>query len=282
MQGRAGLGLGLAVKLVLGAGLWGLAALMTTPVAQAYPAHRRLFRATYDKAVGCQLCHGHGGGTERNAYGAAWQKLGENQQGFHTLEGQDADGDGVSNLDEIKAGSNPGEKSSTPSSPGEGLTAKAHMLLPMDQLPMVFSDIDSFEAQEPDLTPAQIKTIEAAAGRPLEAEERYPTLYFAIKNGKRVGVASFGYAHIGNKRTSVLVGMGTDGKVKKALVFRGDAESLAIYRALLDKIVGKARGEVIKTLEAEPGAGDVAKSRKALGQSVEVVLTTVVALFSKG
>jgi hypothetical protein len=270
-------------KVTIGVGLWALVAGIAATTAHAYPAHRRLFRATYDKAVGCQLCHGHGGGTERNAYGAAWQKLGESMQGFRTLEGQDADGDGISNLDEIKAGSNPGEKTSTPSAPGEGLTSKAHMLLPMDQLPMVFADIDSFEAQEPDLTPAQIKTIETAAGRPLEAEERYPTLYFAIKDGKRVGVASFGYARMGSKRTSVLVGMTGDGKVKKALVFRGDAEALASYRAHLDKIVGKSRGEVLKTLEAGPAASaDAGKSRKALGQSVEVVLATVVALFSKG
>lgn len=268
--GMVKVGLALAVLLV--------PALLPRPAA-AYPAHRRLFRAAYDKAVGCQLCHGHGGGTERNAYGAAWQKSGETIQGFKALDAVDSDSDGANNLDEIKAGSNPGDKASTPAAPGEGLTAKPHMLLPMDQLPMVFRDIDSFEAMEPDLTPAQAKVIEGVAGRPLEAEERYPTLYFAIKDKKRVGVASFGYAKVGAKRLSVMVGIGGDGKVTKALVFRGEPDQLPNYRAYLDQIVGKGKGDVVKSLDA--AAGGVTPARKALAQSVEVVLATVSALFSK-
>ncbi len=60
----------------------------------------------------CDLCHiGPAGGGPLNFYGEAFLQAGLKKS---SLDGQDTDGDGFSNLEEINKGSHPGDKNSTP------------------------------------------------------------------------------------------------------------------------------------------------------------------------
>jgi len=62
-------------------------------------------------AFGCSICHVPAGPPNRNAYGAAYAGAGHN---FKTIEPQDSDGDGATNIAEINAGTNPGDSGSKP------------------------------------------------------------------------------------------------------------------------------------------------------------------------
>ncbi|HEX9118410.1 MAG TPA: hypothetical protein VGA61_20255 [Anaerolineae bacterium] len=71
-------------------------------------------RAQYPSMIGtpldsCNLCHTNA--PELNSYGAAFQAAGHN---FKAIELIDSDGDGYSNLAEIRAGTLPGDRSSRP------------------------------------------------------------------------------------------------------------------------------------------------------------------------
>ena len=111
---------------ILGLGL--LVALTTTGPAWATPADLASFKQAYPMVtpVSCQLCHQNAIGKkgDLNAYGLALQKLKIPADAkkltvddYRAIEKQDSDGDGISNLDEIKAGTGPGK-------PGAAKTSK--------------------------------------------------------------------------------------------------------------------------------------------------------------
>jgi len=88
--------------------------------AQALPSYVTSFNATYPSAAtsalsSCVLCHINpaGGGT-RNGYGNAFLASGHN---FKTIETQDSDGDGYTNIAEINAKTFPGNAASHPATP---------------------------------------------------------------------------------------------------------------------------------------------------------------------
>ncbi|MBI4785939.1 MAG: DNRLRE domain-containing protein [Chloroflexi bacterium] len=83
--------------------------------AQAKSDYLTAFIARYPNAKGskldnCNTCH-VSGSTTLNPYGSAYKQSGHN---FATIEGQDSDGDGVSNLTEINALTFPGDKNDKP------------------------------------------------------------------------------------------------------------------------------------------------------------------------
>lgn len=61
--------------------------------------------------VNCGTCHAAAmpkkGSADANVYGKDWAAA---KKDFKAIEAKDSDGDGKSNLDEIKAGTNPGAK----------------------------------------------------------------------------------------------------------------------------------------------------------------------------
>ena len=63
----------------------------------------------------CSVCHTSP--PTLNPYGAAYKSAGRNTAALTSIQGQDSDGDGASNLVEINAGTNPGNSSSTPPPP---------------------------------------------------------------------------------------------------------------------------------------------------------------------
>lgn len=250
--------------------------------ARAYPVDRRLFQAQYGKAVRCELCHSNGGGTERNGFGKAWQKAGETLEAFKAIEGADSDGDGIKNADEIKAGSNPGDQRSTPDNPGSRWTRGEQIPIPSDQLVMTFGPTDEIQATEPSLVPEQVKAVEQAIGRPLAQDERFPTLYFAVKDGKRVAVAAFAYPKVGNHRFTILMSIEPNGNLKKVVMFRAGQDSPGLYQPFLGCLSGKSR----TGFSAAGGSGCAEPPGrraeiKAMTSAVRATLWTVAVLFQK-
>jgi hypothetical protein len=248
--------------------------------AWAYPVDRRLFQAQYGKAVRCELCHTNGGGTERNGFGKAWQKAGETLESFKAIEPADSDGDGVSNLDEIKKGSNPGDARSTPDNPGSRWTRGEQIPIPGDQLVMTFGPTDEIQASEPSVTAEQVKAVEQQIGRPLAQDERFPTLYFAVKEGKRVAVAAFAYPKVGSHRFTILMSIEPNGNIKKVVMFRAGQDSPGLYQPFLGCLTGKNRGALAATTGCPEPAGRKSEI-KALTSAVRAALTTVNVLFTK-
>jgi len=72
----------------------------------------------YGSSYSCTVCHTSTSGTApRNVYG---QAFGAANHDLAAIEGQDSDGDSFTNLQELQAGTLPGDPSSKPSGPGPG------------------------------------------------------------------------------------------------------------------------------------------------------------------
>lgn len=79
--------------------------------ALAIPPYLAKFKSTYASAKAlhnCQICHGP---EEKNDYAKDFAANGHN---FKAIEGFDSDADGFSNIDEINAGTKPGDRDSRP------------------------------------------------------------------------------------------------------------------------------------------------------------------------
>jgi hypothetical protein len=249
---------------------------------EAYPFHRRLFRETYKKSVRCELCHGSGGGTERNAYGRDWQKFSETAASFKRVESLDSDGDGISNIEEINRGSNPGNARSTPSRPGRRWKQVQQIPVPVEQLKLVLGKVDSMQAIEPDLTHDSIAYVESKTGRKLGLDLRYPTLYFGVKDSKRVAVAMFAHFNLAKAAFSFLVGIGLNGKVLKIAMFRAGEQVGSVFMPYLWCLQGHGKRTI-----PEPGDAGCPKipgqelAQKRIAETVRQVLWTCAALFKK-
>jgi hypothetical protein len=81
-----------------------------TPVGQRVPA----VASTSGTNASCNICHSSGGGTDLNAYGAAWTVQHNSglttAQAFLAIEGLNSDSDptGATNIQEISANAQPG------------------------------------------------------------------------------------------------------------------------------------------------------------------------------
>ncbi len=89
--------------------------LIISQTAFALPAFYKLFRAKYEWAGGCNVCHlSKKGGDSPNPYGRAFLHNGMNRSTFLRISEEDSDRDGYSNIAEILARSYPGDAASTP------------------------------------------------------------------------------------------------------------------------------------------------------------------------
>lgn len=109
-------GVGVAAALLVGGRPAGATTDDLKSFKQAYPGKDA-------KAYSCKVCHlgAVGKKDEHNAYGLALQALkgpGKalklTKKDYRAIENDDADGDGASNLDEINAGTWPGDPASVP------------------------------------------------------------------------------------------------------------------------------------------------------------------------
>lgn len=81
--------------------------------ASAKPKFMKNFKAAYPaaKMSECSVCHVSESNFAMNSYGEAYIN---SELDFKAIENEDSDNDGSSNIAEINAGTNPGDKSSVP------------------------------------------------------------------------------------------------------------------------------------------------------------------------
>jgi hypothetical protein len=97
-----------------------VAMLLLAPQVIARPNYLSAFETTYPAAAGsridaCNLCHNSPeGGDARNSYGLSYASSGHN---FAAIENIDSDGDGWTNLQEIKSLTFPGDANDHPTPP---------------------------------------------------------------------------------------------------------------------------------------------------------------------
>ena len=257
---------------------------LTLPqVGMAYPIHRRMFIEAYGKPTRCELCHVRGGGSRRNQYGMDWKKRGETIQAFTDIELKDSDGDGISNKEEILAGSNPGDAKSVPGKPGRRWKRMQRVPVPTDQLVLVLQNPGKIEALERRMVPRQAKRIEELLRTALSTEDRLPTIYFALEGKRRREAAVFSYVRVGAQLFTLLVGVEPDGRTGKLALFRAGDDMPEDYRPLLDCL----KGQSLKELSGRKAQkcifkGPDRRNQRALIMGARKVLLTMKALFTKG
>ncbi len=96
--------------------------IVSTQQAEALSAYEDLFERQYGYSTDCAACHIRGGGSQSTTFGRDFQKAGASLETFQRIAQDDSDGDGFSNLVEIKSRSNPGDSQSTPKNPGDWLS----------------------------------------------------------------------------------------------------------------------------------------------------------------
>jgi hypothetical protein len=187
--------------------------LVTTP-SWALPAYARLVKQTYGYSVSCVMCHTKEGGSAVTSYGKDFQRNGTSLLALRRIESKDSDRDGVSNLEELQAKSNPGDSVSIPANPGNWLLNSGESAaIPLKELKAGFSDAEGFTVLEGTLKPEQIKAIETNLGTPLLDEDKMPVFYFAVKTvgNKKIkyGVAQF----LRTEKFTLLVGVNLKSEV---------------------------------------------------------------------
>jgi len=162
----------------------GMTVLALAQPASAEPGFARLYKQQHGYAPSCHACHKDGGGTPVNAYGQQFKDAGKSLAAFAKIAGQDADGDGVSNDAEIKARANPGQKGSTPASPGGWLDTGS--LIPRE-VQALFPGVRSYLPRDALLTAADIARAKALGAELSKSDEN--TIYIPVENQKPVGTA---------------------------------------------------------------------------------------------
>ncbi|MCP4746116.1 MAG: hypothetical protein GY874_08235, partial [Desulfobacteraceae bacterium] len=87
--------------------------------AMAYTDDQDAFDGQYPDSplkLNCRVCHPGNNYSALNEYNNDWESYGGNLTAFIDIEDLDSDGDGVKNIDEINAGTLPGDSSSFPDS----------------------------------------------------------------------------------------------------------------------------------------------------------------------
>ena len=99
-------------------------ALAGVPEASSQESYKAAFEANYPSSVGtridqCLVCHTTNFNFTRNPYGTDYEKNGHN---FNIIEPLDSDGDGFTNINEIRNLTFPGDAKDFPGSPAAGKT----------------------------------------------------------------------------------------------------------------------------------------------------------------
>ncbi len=162
----------------------GMTLVLCAMPASAEPGFARQYKQQYGYAPSCHACHKDGGGTPINAYGQQFKDAGKSLAAFAKVAAADADGDGASNEAEIKARANPGQKASTPASPGSWLATES--LIPRE-VQSAFPGVRSYLPRDALLTDADIARAKSLGAELSKSDEN--TIYIPVENQKPVGTA---------------------------------------------------------------------------------------------
>lgn len=236
--------------------LFGMILLAWIGNAFALPSSRRLFQGKYGYKVTCSLCHEKGGGSSSNDYGKAFLRSGGNFQAFAKIEKKDSDQDGIINIDEIVAKSNPGDTRSTPEKPGDWLAEAGKVPVPEKQLKDLYPEADAFAAVEGSLNETQVTFVQSNAGVTLTEDDKVPTFYFAIAQGKRYSVVQFIRVEGKKQPLSVAVAVDIKGQITKVKVLKSKEDKRLSGNPFLPQFAGKTFKDPFKVgadLTAVPG-----------------------------
>lgn len=223
-------------------GLVGLLVLTIFTTVLSFPSKWRLFELKYGYRTSCNTCHVDGGGTENNDYGMAYHRKGENLAAFAALENSDSDQDGFTNLDEIKAKSNPGDPRSTPGKPGNFLSEEEAEFIPKKLLEKLFSVPVSFTISYATLDSLTTKEFQKQVSLKLTEDERVPTFYQAYSTGpgpQRIGTALLFFEMEHHKHLVGGLACDTTGKISKLVIFKQQVKKGLPLEAFTKQFVGK-------------------------------------------
>ena len=213
--------------------------LMTPFYSFALPSSARLFQTVYGFKTSCLLCHTEGGGTSLTPYGKDFMKSGANMASFKKIEDRDSDGDGIKNLAEILARSNPGDKKSTLEIKGDWLAKAGSIFIPEKQLDEMFSKVFTksvkYSAIEGALSAEQLSAMKTKLARDVLDDDRVPTFYFAEVEGKKEAVAQLMTEKISGHTLIAGIAVATSGKVKSIKIFDAD-KSFAQAETFINKL----------------------------------------------
>ncbi len=253
--------------------------------AWALPAYRRLWQRTYGYNVSCGICHVRGGGSELTGYGKDFQRFGTTPGAFKAIADRDSDGDGIKNLNEITAKSNPGDPRSTPTNPTDWLQHIEESMLPLDQLVKLFPGAKTFSSLEGTLADSQVRQVEGLLGSRLSEEDAVPTFYFAVeKQGdrlKRTGVSLFVVPAGGEDKLIVAVAADLSGKVISVVLVQNKLDKKLADRKFLEQFIRKSANDSLALgKDIEPLPGLESPSAMVAG-SVKKALLVIGAVFSE-
>jgi hypothetical protein len=209
----------------------------------ALPSSARLFQTSYAFKTSCLLCHSEGGGSSLTPYGKDFLKAGANLASFKKIEDRDSDGDGIKNLAEILARSNPGDKKSTLENKGEWLAKAGSIFIPEKQLDELFAKVFTkaikYSAIEGALSADQITYMKSKLSKDIADDDRVPTFYFAEVDGKKEAVAQLITEKSASQSIVAGVAVAPSGKLKSIKIFDPDKSldnSLTRSEAFLTKL----------------------------------------------
>lgn len=255
--------------------------------ASALPSHKRLWEGKYGYKVSCALCHSKGGGSQLNSYGEDFQRFGMTPAAFASIESRDSDKDGATNIEEIRAKSNPGDTLSTPSAPTVWLSRIEDSMIPMEELKKIFPSQSKFSVLEGTLFPNQVKDVEARLkGKVLETDS-VPTFYFAVSdagNGKmeRKGVALFSTPRRSPEKLIVGVGIDLSGKITNVILIKNKFDALLSKNSFLNQFKGKSvASDLTIGKDIQPASSSMTSESEEVAEAVKKSLLVVSAVFNK-
>lgn len=269
-------------RALLGALLMVIIAVSSAP---ALPAYRRLWEGKYKYRMSCAICHAKGGGSELTGYGRDFQRFGTTPAALKAVEDRDSDGDGVANIAEIRARSNPGNPDSTPANPAGWLDRIEGAMLPLKQLEELFPGIKKFSSLEGTLLDKQVSQIETSLGVKLPDEDKVPTFYFAVQEAQgklqRTGVALFSTSAGGESPLIVAVGLDLSGRVTGVVLVKNKGDKRLADKAFLSQFAGKSAGDPLETGKDITPLPALEAQADLVTQAVKKALLIIQTVFSK-
>jgi len=200
-------------------------ALPYTSQLSAITNYRSMISAKRKILVNCTLCH-QSDNWDLNRYGRDFMKEGRNFKAFQILESSDSDRDGFTTSEEWKFKSNPGDPASTPKRPGSWLKKAKSAFPPKKVLAPLFSGVVTYHVQEEALPEKVVEEIEKTLDRELRDEEKYAALFWVLKKGRPVAVATYLVLPFRDEKINVFLTVVDNDKILK--VHRKKVETRAL------------------------------------------------------
>jgi len=245
-----------------------LVASLLAPNAWAEPGFARLFRGQYGYEPACGACHSEGGGSPLNAYGEAFKKAGKTANALRAIEPLDSDGDGATNLAEIKAKSNPGSRKSTPDDKGDWLDPTN--LIPAE-VQKIFPGVRTYKPLDAIFTAKEIERAKRL-GVELGASDE-TTIYVPFDGGQAQGAAVIVPAAHEGKQCFLVVATDRGLNVKSIVPIATKEAPFADGGKIYPSLVGKHVDQIVVPDKLPPGEAALAAAAKKAAAILFVRLT---------